>query len=111
MRLLDTRRGKLVSVRSDGTLMAKWIWGRWKMYGRVRQSLMRDGQVDEEALRQFVAEHHERWLEGDYHLPSLAELERWEQDGVAEAVDGCPVEPDGRCPHGMPSWLLVVGVV
>ena len=43
--------------------------------------------------------------------PSLKDLERWSFDGVAEATDGCQVEPDGRCPHGHSSWLLVVGVI
>lgn len=31
--------------------------------------------------------------------------------GRAKATDGCVVEPDGRCEHGKPSWLLVVGVI
>lgn len=28
-----------------------------------------------------------------------------------EASDGCIVEPDGICPHGRPSPLLVLGVI
>lgn len=43
--------------------------------------------------------------------PSLATLERWSNDGVAKAVDGCRVEPDGICEHGSPSWLLKLGVI
>ena len=39
---------------------------------------------------------------------------RWMYDGIAEAVDGCRVEPDGYCPHGYPSWfgctLLYIGI-
>lgn len=38
--------------------------------------------------------------------PSLATLKHWMMDGVAEATDGCRVEPDGVCPHGYKSWLL-----
>lgn len=38
--------------------------------------------------------------------PTDEQLERWMEDGVAEATDGCTVEPDGYCPHGHPSWLL-----
>lgn len=41
--------------------------------------------------------------------PSFRKLERWVFDGVAEATDGCRVEPDGTCPHGHSSWLLVLG--
>lgn len=32
-------------------------------------------------------------------------------DGDVEASDGCVVEPDGICPHGRPSPLLVLGVI
>lgn len=38
-------------------------------------------------------------------------LRYWIWDGVAEATDGCPVEPDGLCPHGHPSWLLRQGLI
>lgn len=43
--------------------------------------------------------------------PSIKTMERWSMDGVAEATDGCRVEPDGICPHGNPSWLLKLGYV
>jgi len=44
-------------------------------------------------------------------MPSIEELERQSFDGVCEATDGCQVEPDGRCPHGHASWMLVIGIV
>jgi len=43
--------------------------------------------------------------------PDLETLEGWEEEGGAEAVDGCWVEPDGVCEHGAPSWLLVLGLI
>ena len=43
--------------------------------------------------------------------PTMEQLERWSFDGVAEATDGCQVEPDGRCEHGHKSWLLVFGLI
>lgn len=43
--------------------------------------------------------------------PSPKTMERWMDEGVAKALDGCRVEPDGRCPHGMPSWIMEVGMV
>lgn len=43
--------------------------------------------------------------------PTQKELEYWSYDGVAEATDGCEVEPDGICPHGHPSWLLKLGYI
>jgi len=43
--------------------------------------------------------------------PSMAQLERWMDEGGCEATDGCWVEPDGTCPHGYKSWLLVLGMI
>ena len=43
--------------------------------------------------------------------PNLADLEAWLDDGGCEATDGCWVEPDGVCPHGCQSWLIVLGMI
>ena len=43
--------------------------------------------------------------------PTIALLQEWEAEGGCEATDGCWVEPDGRCEHGCPSWLLVMGLI
>jgi len=43
--------------------------------------------------------------------PSIKTMERWMNDGVAKATDGCRVEPDGVCPHGHPSWMMRLGVI
>lgn len=43
--------------------------------------------------------------------PDLDQIRFWMFDGVAEATDGCEVEPDGRCEHGHPSWLLRLGII
>ena len=45
------------------------------------------------------------------HLPTMATVENWSDTGIARAMDGCHVEPDGNCPHGYPSWMLVLGVI
>ena len=47
------------------------------------------------------------------HAGSLdfEDLEAIMFDGVAEAADGCTVEPDGRCPHGHVSPLIVLGMI
>lgn len=44
-------------------------------------------------------------------MPSIRTLERQSFNGVAKATDGCKVEPDGRCPHGHSSWLILAGVI
>ena len=43
--------------------------------------------------------------------PSITTLERYVSDGIAKAIDGCRVEPDGTCQHGLPSWLLAMGYI
>ena len=43
--------------------------------------------------------------------PSMKSLEKMVFNGIAKATDGCKVEPDGVCPHGCQSWLLVVGLI
>ena len=43
--------------------------------------------------------------------PTLATMERWMDDGIARATDGCKTEPDGTCEHGCQSWLLELGLI
>ncbi len=51
------------------------------------------------------------WPEPTTPEPDESELEEWSLDGVADATDGCSVEPDGECPHGHPSWILRLGLI
>ena len=44
-------------------------------------------------------------------VPSIDQLEDWMAEGGCEATDGCWVEPDGKCPHGCLSWLIVMGMI
>ena len=55
-------------------------------------------------------------MQGEKHkatgkAPSVATMERWMNDGVAKATDGCPVEPDSYCEHGHTSWILRLGYI
>jgi len=43
--------------------------------------------------------------------PAFAAIQCMVFNGVAEATDGCVVEPDGHCEHGCPSWLLELGYI
>jgi hypothetical protein len=43
--------------------------------------------------------------------PSIRQMEKWMDSGVAKAVDGSRVEPDGFSPKGAPSWLLALGMI
>ena len=54
--------------------------------------------------------------QGERHIattkrPGMRTLEHWVYDSVAKATDGCKVEPDGTCPHGHNSWLIVLGMI
>jgi len=51
------------------------------------------------------------WPEPTVDQPNWETLEEWMNEGVCEATDGCVVEPDGRCIHGHPSWLLELGLI
>lgn len=43
--------------------------------------------------------------------PSMRQLEKMVNDGIAKSVTGKRVEPDGHGPDGSPSWLLVLGMI
>lgn len=45
--------------------------------------------------------------------PSQQELEDMLLGNVdSRAIDGCePVEPDGECQHGCPSWLIYLELI
>ena len=51
--------------------------------------------------------------ECDLVVPTIEQLEEWDYEGGCQAacVHECWVEPDGYCPHGKPSWLLVMGLI
>lgn len=46
-----------------------------------------------------------------FEQPDLETLIEWFEEGGCEALDGCWVESDGRCPHGHPSWFLHLGMI
>ena len=53
-----------------------------------------------------------KWPEPTTPQPDIEELlENVVFDGEIEATDGCPIEPDGVCPHGYPSWPLYLGLI
>jgi hypothetical protein len=60
-----------------------------------------------ETCGRLLGERHKATSKG----PSLKTAEKWIDEGVARATDGCRVEPDGRCEHGHSSWLLVLGLI
>lgn len=44
-------------------------------------------------------------------VPTIATLQRWDNDGVCKTILGTKTEPDGYGHYGEPSWLLVMGLI
>ena len=43
--------------------------------------------------------------------PNLSTINHWINNDIAQATDGCRVEPDGYCEHNKPSWLIKLGLI
>jgi len=55
--------------------------------------------------------YHESQVAPHWFEPDLTTLMEWDEEGGCETLDGCWVEPDGRCEHGFPSWLRWKGYI
>ena len=62
-------------------------------------------------VEQMRERHPDMTIEKCCAPPCMATMERWVSNGVARALDGCRVEPDGTCEHGKPSWLISLGFI
>lgn len=87
-------------------------------YGHLRRLIIIDIQLEgmingREAINMDneISRTDDRTRRNRMKEPSLAKLEFWVNNGVAQATDGCKVEPDGTCPHGCPSWLIELGYI
>jgi len=65
--------------------------------------------MEETLVRLTEEERNEqdRWV-GNLDLDVIEDAM---DDAVVECFDGCEVEPDGRCPHGYSSPLLLLGLI
>ncbi|MDH3662242.1 MAG: hypothetical protein OEU92_19810 [Alphaproteobacteria bacterium] len=76
-----------------------------------------DDELEQDVLDKIDAHRPETFPGGSYPSPTVDEP--GDDDIVAmltdqietEATDGCHVDPDGVCPHGHPSWLVVLKLV
>lgn len=65
----------------------------------------------------FCLSHRVLGVRGDHpychtkKLPTMRQLEHWVYDSVCKTPDGCRTEPDGGCPHGFKSWLIILGYI
>ena len=101
--MMLAKPGIVIRHRQDG-VVERWTYVGWIPWKRVKAGL-----TVEEAIGRLI---QKGWQTGRVtRVPCEANLRRWEEEGVAEAQDGCRVEIDGYCPHGWPSWLIVAGLV
>lgn len=74
---------------------------------------MGEDELDEDVLNAIDVYDPKTFPGGKYPEPTVDQpcIELIEGMAVglvdAEATDGCPCDPDGVCPHGHPSWLVV----
>jgi len=77
--------------------------------GTYRVATPKPGRRDE--LKAAYAAKGVEVVRESVTVPSVKTMEKWSDDGVAKTPCGCRVEPDGTCAHGVPSWLILVGVI
>jgi len=59
-----------------------------------------------------LAEYQDKFPSAiEVDVPSIEQLEEWVFDSLCETPDGCQVEPDGKCHHGYPSWLIIFNLI
>lgn len=46
-----------------------------------------------------------------FKMPSVRTMQKWSETGIARSPTGHKVEPDGTGPDGVPSWLLILGMI
>ena len=108
-RYFSTKRGGLVSIRDNGTILRKTPWqSGWKIYARKKPEVSLE-DWKEGHKKQF--EGLSQWKKEVKTIPSFETLKEWEHDGICETPTGHNVEPDGIGPDGVPSWLRVFGVI
>lgn len=83
---------------------------RLKEYTTVYPFMVRFEGEDGKGLRLPVSLAW-KLLSGFPKPPSVATMSKWSDDGVAKAVDGSRIEPDGIAASGAPSWILVMGMI
>jgi len=100
-----TGKAKGRIIRSDGSVLGRRGDG-WKVTGHVTIDPYDFWQNLEHKVNDGI-----EVIRGATE-PAIDTIMRWEMDyGHCKSLDGCRVDPDGTCPHGYPSWLLVKGLI
>ena len=97
-----------MSVMSDGVTLIRRVGGTWKVYSRKKPEVSMDvWKASVEARYDKIAP----WKKQIKSLPTLQTLDKWSRDCVCSTPTGHMVEPDGIGPDGVPSWLVILGVI
>ena len=110
VRWVNAKTGGGFVLRSDGVLLKRASDG-WRKSGRLRASADPEEEAGRIRSKEAFSPHAKDHIIVDATPPMLSTLMRWERQGRSEAPDGCTVEPDGTCPHGYKSWLLLRGLI
>jgi hypothetical protein len=106
---VSPKSGNVFAILADGTRYGKSLTRRqWTFIGKHKAEL---------TIEQWIKNWTERrdslptWAHGVHSIPTMRQLEKWSNDGIARTVDGQRIEPDGTAANGAPSWLIVLGML
>jgi hypothetical protein len=114
LRYFSGRYRCLVSRRSTGEVLTKTLSEDWRPTHKVKRVA---GLSDEEYLAAVRLASHELELtlkswQINATLPSLATVKKWiVGEGDVKSPTGHTVDPDGAGPDGVPSWLVLLGMI
>ncbi len=109
LRYFSPAKRALVSCRTDGT-----VWTSTYTHPEFRHTGTKKAEIPlaEWMERKRIAlGGMPRWCAKVKSLPTPAQMEKWNEDGMCKSVDGYRVELDGTSPDGAPSWFLALGLI
>ncbi|HUZ92205.1 MAG TPA: hypothetical protein VMU78_09935 [Methylocella sp.] len=109
LRYFSPAKRALVTLTKEGaTLIRRLEDDDWKIAARKKQALSYDEWI---AIKRNNIAQLPAWALDVQDLPSLEDIETWVADGLCQTPTGHDVEPDGHGPDGVPSWLLLLGMI
>jgi hypothetical protein len=109
LRYFSPAKHALVTLTKEGlTLIRRVDDDDWQIAARKKEALSYDEWI---AIKKKNIAQLPAWATEIQELPAPEEIEDWIADGVCQTPTGYDVEPDGRGPDGVPSWLLLLGLI
>lgn len=99
----------LVAIMEDGQILRKTPLSTiWKKYRHKKPG------VDMGTWRSVKQGQYDRapeWAKNCKTVPTYETMQRWERDCMCKTPTGHVVEADGEGPDGVPSWLILLGLI